>query len=40
MPKTELHKEKKQKNYTVLALIAFWVTLIWLITMVKMHTGQ
>ena len=39
MPIEELHKTKKKKNLTMLALIFGWVALIWIITMVKMKNG-
>jgi hypothetical protein len=39
MPIEELHKSKKKKNLTVLALIAAWVAIIWVITMIKVQHG-
>ena len=40
MPIEELHKTKKVKNLTVLAMVAAWVVLIWVITMIKVnHAG-
>lgn len=39
MPIEELHKTKKKKNLTILALIAVWVAVIWIITMIKVQNG-
>ena len=40
MPIEEIHKTKKKKNFTILALIAAWVAIIWVITMIKVnHAG-
>ena len=40
MPIEEIHKTKKKKNFTILALIAAWVAIIWIITMIKVnHAG-
>ena len=39
MPHDELHKSKKKKNLTILAIIAAWVALIWIITMIKIKSG-
>lgn len=35
MPIEELHKRKRTKNFIVLAALAAWMALIWIITMVK-----
>ena len=39
MPIEELHKSKKKKNFTMLALIAAWIVVIWIITMIKVQNG-
>lgn len=39
MPDSDLHKSKKKKNLTILALIAGWVVLIWIITVIKVSNG-
>lgn len=39
MPIEDLHKVKKKKNYTVLALIATWIAVIWIVTMIKVNHG-
>ncbi len=40
MPHEELHKTKKKKNFTTLALIFAWIALIWIVTMIKVnHAG-
>lgn len=39
MPKGELHKSKKKKNYAMLAMIAAWIALIWVVTMIKVNHG-
>ena len=39
MPIEALHKSKKKKNLTMLALIAAWVVVIWAITMIKVQNG-
>jgi hypothetical protein len=39
MPKSDLHKSKKKKNLTILAVIAAWVAIIWIITMIKVNHG-
>lgn len=39
MPRSDLHKKKLRKNLTILALIAGWVALIWIVTMVKMFNA-
>ena len=35
MPISDLHKRKRAKNFTLLAAIAGWIALIWIITMIK-----
>ena len=35
MPHSDLHKKKKKKNLTVLALIFAFFALIWAVTMIK-----
>lgn len=35
MPLSDLHKRKRAKNFMVLAAIAAWIALIWIITMIK-----
>ncbi len=35
MPISDLHKKKRSKNMMVLAAIAAWIALIWIITMIK-----
>lgn len=40
MPHDELHKKKRNKNFTVLALIFGWIALIWIVTMVKMYNAS
>lgn len=39
MPIEELHKAKKKKNLAVLAIIAAWVAIIWVVTMIKVQHG-
>ena len=39
MPIEDLHKSKKKKNLTVLGLIAAWVVIIFIITMIKVDHG-
>ncbi len=39
MPIEELHKSKKKKNLTILALIAIWVAVIWIVTMIKVNSN-
>jgi len=36
MPKSDLHKIKKKKNYTILAILFGFIAIIWAITMIKM----
>lgn len=36
MPHSDLHKVKKKKNYTVLAILFGFIAVIWAITMIKM----
>ena len=36
MPDTELHKQKRKKNYTVLGVLFAFIAAIWAITMIKM----
>lgn len=38
MPHSDLHKKKKKKNLTVLAMIFGFIALIWIITMIKIGT--
>lgn len=40
MPIDDLHKRKKAKNFMMLAAIAGWIVLIWIITMVKITHGS
>ena len=40
MPIEELHKRKRTKNYIVLAALAAWIALIWIVTMVKIANGS
>jgi hypothetical protein len=35
MPIRKLHKDKFKKNMTMLAIIAAWIAVIWIITMVQ-----
>lgn len=39
MPKADLHKSKKKKNYAMLVMIAAWIVLIWIVTMIKVQHG-
>lgn len=39
MPKSDLHKSKKKKNFAILALIAGWIAIIWIVTMIKVNHG-
>lgn len=39
MPHSELHQEKKKKNWTILAMIVAWVVLIFIVTMIKVTHG-
>ena len=39
MPHSDLHKSKKKKNLTMLALVMGWIALIWIITMIKVSNG-
>jgi len=36
MPKSNLHKTKKKKNYAILAILFGFMAIIWAITMIKM----
>jgi hypothetical protein len=36
MPHTEMHKTKRKKNYTILAILVAFMAMIWAITMIKM----
>jgi hypothetical protein len=36
MPHSDLHKKKKKKNYTILAILFAFIAVIWAITMIKM----
>lgn len=36
MPHSDLHKKKKVKNYTILAILAAFIVIVWAITMLKM----
>ncbi len=40
MPLSEIHKRKRSKNFMILAAIAAWIALIWVITMVKIAHGS
>lgn len=40
MPLSDVHKRKRAKNLIVLAAIAAWIALIWIITMVKIANGS
>ena len=33
---SDLHKVKKKKNYTILAILVAFIAMIWAITMIKM----
>ena len=33
---SDLHKTKKKKNYTILAILFAFIAMIWAITMIKM----
>jgi hypothetical protein len=39
MPQSDLHQKKRQTNLTLRALIAGWIALIWIVTMVKMFNA-
>jgi len=39
MPHSDLHKSKKKKNLVILAIIAAWIALIWIITLIKVDHG-
>jgi len=36
MARSDLHKSKKKKNYTILAILFGFIAVIWAITMIKM----
>jgi len=36
MARSDLHKEKRKKNYTILAILCAFIAVIWAITMIKM----
>lgn len=36
MPHSDLHKSKSKKNWTVLALLAGFMVLVWAVTIIKM----
>jgi len=36
MPHSDLHSQKRKKNYAVLAILCAFIALIWAITMIKM----
>lgn len=40
MPIGPLHKERKKKNFIVLAMIIGWIALIWIIAMIKIAQGS
>jgi hypothetical protein len=40
MPESDMHKKKRGKNLTLLALVLAWCALIWGITMVKIAHAQ
>ena len=40
MPHSDLHKTKRKKNFTVLAIIMFAVILFWAITMIKIGKAE
>jgi hypothetical protein len=40
MPLGQLHKDKKKKNYAVLAMIAVWVVVIFCVAIIKMKVGS
>lgn len=40
MPHSDLHDKKKKKNFAMLAVIATFFVLFWVITMVKMGWGS
>lgn len=35
MPLSDIHKRKRAKNFMILAAIAGWIVLIWIVTMIK-----
>lgn len=35
MPLSDIHKAKRKKNFTILALILGFMALIWIITMIR-----
>lgn len=39
MTHNDLHKTKKKKNLALLAMIAAWIALIWIVTMIKVTNG-
>ncbi|MEM6812160.1 MAG: hypothetical protein AAF549_06810 [Pseudomonadota bacterium] len=39
MKDSEVHKQKKKKNYAILAIIFAFIALIWAITMIKVGNG-
>jgi predicted nucleic acid-binding Zn ribbon protein len=39
MPLSDIHKRKRSKNFMILAAIAAWIVLIWIVTMVKIANG-
>lgn len=40
MPISELHKKKKKKNFTILAIIALICILIWAVTLIKINAAN
>jgi hypothetical protein len=36
MPHSDLHKKKRKKNFTILAILFAFIAVVWAITMIKM----
>ena len=36
MPLSDLHKKKRKKNFTILAILCAFIATVWAITMIKM----
>ena len=35
MPHSDLHKQKKKKNFAILAMVIGFIALIWIVTMIR-----
>jgi hypothetical protein len=40
MPITELHKERRKKNFLTLAIIVAWIVLLFVVAVLKIKAGH